>query len=38
MLNSEGSVPFEESLKKLVEKGHISYEEAEKYIDDKTVL
>ena len=38
MLNSEGSVPFEESLKKLIEEGHISYEEAEKYIDDKTVL
>jgi len=38
MLNSEGSIPFEESLRKLIEGGHISYEEAEKYIDDKTVL
>ena len=38
MIHSEGSIPFEESLKKLIEGGHISYEEAEKYLDDKTVL
>lgn len=35
---NEGNIIFEESLKRLIEMGHIAYEEAEKYMEDKNVF
>lgn len=38
MINSEGSVSLEKSLKNLIEIGHLTYEEALFYVDDQTAF